>query len=269
MSAGARTGDTEPESGIGSDTGWLGAIRGSVGFLTRLPVAHRDGDWDAFRSRPTVFPLVGAVAGAAAAIPLLAVEYLPAPTVALGYVLAVYAVTGVHHLDGVADLGDALIVHGDRERRREVLKDTTTGVGAVLAVAITIAGLALAGLGLAGLPVLAAVGVAIGTEVGAKLGMAAMACFGAASHDGMGRQFTEAATPGAFVAPAGIVLSAAALVWPRPAAVAICGGVAGIVLPWTWANRRLGGINGDVFGAANEIGRVVGAHAGVIAWTLL
>ena len=270
MTAGARSSEREEgEPEKPSANGWLAAIRGGVGFLTRLPVAHRDGDWDAFRSRPAVFPLVGVVAGAAAAVPLLAVETLPAPTVALGYLLAVYAVTGVHHLDGVADLGDALVVHGDRERRREVLKDTTTGVGAVLAVALAVAGLALAGLGLAGLPVRAAVGVAIGAEVGAKLGMAAMACVGEASHEGMGRQFTEAATPGAFVPPAAIVLSAAALVWPHPTAIAVSGALAGVTVPWYWANRRLGGINGDVFGAANEIGRVAGAHAGVIAWTLL
>jgi adenosylcobinamide-GDP ribazoletransferase len=31
----------------------------------------------------------------------------------------------------------------------------------------------------------------------------------------------------------------------------------------------LGGISGDVLGAANELGRVVGVHAGVVAWTLL
>ncbi|SDR18572.1 adenosylcobinamide-GDP ribazoletransferase [Natronobacterium texcoconense] len=248
---------------------WFRATRGAIGFLTRLPVGHHDGDWEAFRTTPAAFPVVGLVAGSLAAIPLLAVETLAAPTVALGYLLAVYAVMGVHHVDGVADLGDALVVHGDRERRREVLKDTTTGVGAVLAVSVTVAALALGALGLAGLPALAAVGVAIAAEVGTKLGMAAMACLGTASYEGMGRQFTEQSTPRAFVPLAVVVLAAMALAWPHPAAVALPGAVAGIVLPWYWANRHLGGINGDIFGAANEIGRVAGVHAGVIAWTLL
>lgn len=245
------------------------AVRGAVGFLTRLPVAHRDGDWAAFRERPVAFPVVGYVGGALAALPLLAAGHLPAATVALGYLLSVYAVFGIHHLDGVADLGDALVVHGDRERKREVLKDTTTGVGALLAVAVTVAGLGLAGLGLAGLPVLAAVGIAVATEVGTKLGMAAMACFGQASHAGMGRNFTDAAAPGAFLAPAAVAVPAVAFTWPQPAAaVALVGALAGIGLPWYWANRHLGGINGDIFGAANEVGRIAGAHAGVIVWTL-
>ncbi|APW97872.1 adenosylcobinamide-GDP ribazoletransferase [Halobiforma lacisalsi AJ5] len=248
---------------------WTGAIRGAIGFLTRLPVSHRDGDWEAFRTTPAAFPVVGLAAGVLAAVPLLAAGWLAGPTVALGYLLAVYAVTGVHHLDGVADLGDAAVVHGGLERRCEVLKDTTTGVGAALAVALVVVALGLGALGLADLPTTAAVGVAIGAEVGTKLGMAAMACFGAASYEGMGRQFTDGSSPSAFVLPAGVVLAAAALSWPRPGAIAVPAAVAGIALPWYWANRNLGGINGDIFGAANEIGRVAGVHAGVIAWTLL
>ncbi len=50
--------------------------------------------------------------------------------------------------------------------------------------------------------------------------------------------------------------------------IGLCGAIAGVGLPWYWANRNLDGISGDVFGAANEIGRVVGLHVGVIAWTL-
>ncbi|ELZ17665.1 adenosylcobinamide-GDP ribazoletransferase [Natrinema limicola] len=247
---------------------WLGAVRGALGFLTRLPVGFRDGDWEAFRVTPAAFPIAGLISGVLAAVPLLATETLTATTVALGYLLAVYAVVGIHHLDGVADLGDALVVHGGQERRREVLKDTTTGVGALLSVSITVAALALGGLGLAGLPVRAAIAIAVGAEVGTKLGMAALACFGTAVTEGMGKQFTDGATARSFLAPAAIAV--ATVVVPRSplGAVALCGAVAGVGLPWYWANRQLGGINGDIFGAANEIGRIAGIHLGVIAWTL-
>ncbi|MFA9416439.1 adenosylcobinamide-GDP ribazoletransferase [Natrinema sp. HArc-T2] len=247
---------------------WVGAVRGALGFLTRLPIGTRDGDWHAFRATPAAFPIAGLIAGALAAVPLLAGETLAAPTVALGYLLAVYAVMGIHHLDGVADLGDALVVHGDQERRREVLKDTTTGVGALLSVSVTVAALALGGLGLAGLPVRAAIGVAVCAEVGTKLGMAALACFGNAVTEGMGKQFTDGAAAGSFLAPAVIALTVVAIGQSALGAVAFCGAVAGVGLPWYWATRQLGGINGDIFGAANEIGRIAGIHLGVIAWTL-
>ncbi|RQG96624.1 adenosylcobinamide-GDP ribazoletransferase [Natrarchaeobius chitinivorans] len=248
---------------------WLRATRGAVAFLTRLPVASREDHWEAFRSTPGAFPLVGLLTGATAAVPLLASGELSPATVAFGYLVAVYLVTGINHLDGVADVGDAVVVHGDVERRRAVLTDTTTGVGALLAVTVVIVGVALGGYGLAGTSPVVAVGVAVSVEVGAKLGMAAMACFGSAGYDGMGRQFTASSTPNGFVLPGAIVFAVVAFVWPHPAAIALCAAIGGTGLVWYWANRHLGGVSGDVFGAANEIGRVVGLHAGVIAWTLL
>ncbi|MCU4972900.1 adenosylcobinamide-GDP ribazoletransferase [Halobacteria archaeon AArc-m2/3/4] len=245
------------------------ALRSGTAFLTRLPVGTQAGDWEAFVSRPAVFPLVGYLVGGLAALPLLAAGTLPASTVALGYLLAIGFLTGIHHLDGVADLGDAAVVHGDPDRRREVLKDTTTGVGALFAVTVVVAGLALAGLGLAALPVGVAVAVAVAAEVGAKLGMALLACLGTASHEGFGSQVTGALGSSSVVSPVAIALPVGLFSWPYPvAAVALGGALAGACLPWWWARRNLGGVSGDVFGAANEIGRVVGLHVGVIAWTL-
>ncbi len=250
-------------------TGPIAGLRGAIGFLTTLPVPTRDGDLAALARTPAAFPIVGFVVGTLAAIPFLAGAVLPAVTVAVGYLVAVYLVTGIHHLDGVADLGDAVVVHGDAERRREVLTDTTTGVGAQLAVALVVVGLALGAVGLAGIPLAGAVAIVVAAEVGAKLTMALMAGLGQASHAGMGQQFTSAVTPSALVAPTALAIPAAALSWPHPASVvAICGAIAGASLPWRWAERRLEGVSGDIFGAANEIGRLAGIHVGVIAWTL-
>ena len=245
------------------------ALRGGVGFLTRLPVPTHEGDWEAFTRTPAIFPVVGALVGAIAALPLVAIGTVPAPTVALAYLGAIYLLTGVNHLDGVADLGDAAAVHGGPDRRREVMTDTTTGVGALLAVSIVVAGVALGGLALTTLPIAAAVGVAVAAEVGAKLGMATMACVGTAAHDGFGSQFTDADGPSSVVSPLALALPAALLTWPSLAAgAALAGALVGGTVPWLWARRRLGGVSGDVFGAANEVGRVAGLHAGVIAWTL-
>nr|WP_312912562.1 adenosylcobinamide-GDP ribazoletransferase [Natronosalvus caseinilyticus] len=258
------------------------ALRGALAFLTRLPVGSRtenvdgaitdtntDRDWKAFRSSPWTITVVGWIVGGLAAVVFLASPVVPAATIAFGYLLAVYALTGIHHLDGVADLGDALVVHGDAERRRAVMTDTTTGVGALLAVSLVVAGLALGALALAGAPVAVAVGVTVAAEVGAKTGMAAMACFGTAVHEGFGSQLTDAGGPSALLGPAALAIPAVALTWPHPAAAAaLVGALAGTALPWWWARRRLGGVSGDVFGAANEIGRLLGIHLGVIAWTL-
>jgi adenosylcobinamide-GDP ribazoletransferase len=248
----------------------LSALRGAVGFLTRLPVRHDDAAWTAFRESPWAFPLAGYLVGTLLAAPFLLVATpVPATAITVTYLAAVFAVTGINHLDGVADVADAAIVHGDDVRRREVLKDTTVGVGAVAGIVVAVLGLAFGAFGVAALPARVAVGVVVATEVGTKAATAAVACLGTATHEGLGSQFTEGTTPGQLVAVAVVAAPAALLAWPRGApAGALLGAVAGGLVTLAYVRRLLGGVSGDVFGAVNEVGRVVGVHAGVIAWTL-
>ena len=239
-------------------------LRGGLAFLTRLPIESRERDWLRFQEFPAAFPLVGYLVGAFVALPFL---LLPDATAAFTYLLALVAVTGVAHLDGVADLGDAAVVH-DGDGRRDVLKDTTVGVGAVSAVAVIVAGLALGGLALAGLPVWTAVALVVAAEVGAKFGMATVACIGTATHEGLGSQFTRNAEPSLLAGPALVVVPAALLTAPSPAAlVAVLAGPVAAVSLVGWGERHIGGVNGDVFGAVNELARVAALHAGVVTWT--
>lgn len=241
----------------------LNALRGALGFLTRLPVGHGKGEWEAFRRTPAAFPLAGYVVGVLLALALLVPG--PPPTVAFAFLLAIYLLTGVNHADGLADLGDAAVVHGDREERRAVMRDTTTGVGAILALGAVLIGVALAGLALAALPVVAAAGIVIAAEVGAKFGMALLIRLGDPAHEGMGSQFVGQDRR-ALAGPLAATLPVAVLSTPTLAAV--CGAALAAAAVGRWAHRRLGGVSGDVLGAANELGRVLALHAGVIVWTL-
>lgn len=249
----------------------LHALRGALGFLTRLRVGHDERAWTAFRASPWGFPLAGYLVGALLALPVVggARFVLPDGSVALAYVVWVLGLTGINHLDGVADVGDAAVVHGDADDRRAVLKDTTVGVGAVAAVGLALLGLGSGALGVARLPLLPAVAVVVAAEVGAKVGMAAVACLGSAAHEGLGSQFTERGDTGDLVLALGVGLPVAALSWPSPVAAGAFGGavLGGLVALWR-LDALLGGVNGDVFGAVNEVGRVVGLHAGVVVWTL-
>lgn len=237
----------------------VNALMGALGFLTRLPVQRTDEDWDAFRQSPWAFPVVGYAIGIIAAIPF----FLPLPGVAVAasYVLVLYLLTGVNHADGLADLGDAAAVHG-AERRRTVLKDSKLGVGGTLALVVVVVGTAFTVASVADALVYAAVGLVVAAEVGAKLGMALLACYGTAPHEGLGSQFTRT-TPNKALAP---VLASVPVVIFGPPALAVLGGpvVAFVLRRWTMA--WLGGVNGDVFGATNELGRFVGLLLGVMAW---
>jgi len=249
------------------------AVRGGLRFLTRLPVGGGEDSWEAFRRTPVSIPLVGYVVGGLAALPL--VLPIPVPTAVALYLVTLVLLTGVTHTDGLADLGDAAAVHGgvDRERRRDVLKDSQTGVGGVLAVSLALVTLGLGALGLAGTLPRVAFALALAAEVGAKAGMALLVCTRSAAHEGLGSALTEAGTPGDLVAVGGSLLPVFAVASVAGAGYAAALGalVAPLVAAWfvgRWADGALGGINGDVLGAANELGRVAGVHAGVIVWTL-
>ncbi|PSQ52255.1 adenosylcobinamide-GDP ribazoletransferase [Halobacteriales archaeon SW_8_65_20] len=243
----------------------MGALRGAVGFLTRLPVASDGDDWSEFTGSPWAFPLVGWLVGGLAALALL----LPAAVVPFAYLLALVLLTGVNHFDGLADLGDAMVVHGDRERRRAVLKDSEVGVGAVLALGVALVGIGVAGAGLARLSLGTAVVVVVASEVGAKLAMATVVCTGRASHEGFASAFTERCSPetlpGAVVAGLPVVALGVVDGVTVPVVVGALG--APLAVAWwlrRWARRRLGGVNGDVFGAVNELGRLAGLYVGLL-----
>ena len=243
------------------------ALRGAVGFLTRVPVGGDEDAWDAFRRAPASIPAAGYAIGAALALTIVVPG--PEPTVAIAFLAAVYLLTGINHVDGLADVGDAIATHGDGAAKRSAMKDTDTGVGALVAVALAVAGLALAGLALAALPPGIAMGIVVAGEVGVKLAVALLVCVGSTAHEGLGSQLVGESTASDALGPTAVALPAALLTWPTPAALAALAGAAlAAWLAYRWANAALGGVSGDVLGAANELGRVVALHTGVIAWTL-
>ena len=273
----------------------VAALRGALGFLSRVPVGHADEDWEAFRRTPAALPTVAYLLGALLVLPVAAATLLPVrvPSLTVGVAFAAwpFLVTGITHLDGVADLGDAAVVHGDADRRREVMKDSALGVGGTVALALVVVGLVTAATVIADvarLSVVDAVVIVVAAEVGAKAATATLVCVGDAAHEGLGSALTEASDPRALVGVALATAPVLLLGWPavRPDAVvpiavppATVGSVALVAvvltaaavaaaLVFAWARSRLGGVSGDVLGATNELARVVGLHAGVIAWTL-
>lgn len=248
----------------------LAAIRGAVAFLTRLPVGGGEHEWNAFRESPYTVPLVGyLIGGLAGAAFLLPVQ--PTTIVAV-YLTVLYGLSGITHADGLADVGDAIGVHGDRERRREVLKDSATGVGGMLLLGVTLVVVTLGALGFAGSSSMVAFRLAVAAEVGAKLGMVLVICYGRPAHEGLGSQLVGRLDRSAY-GPAVLVAAPAVLAAPNGTTAALLGAVVAGPLVGaamlTWGHAALGGVNGDVIGATNELARAVGLHLGVSVWILL
>jgi adenosylcobinamide-GDP ribazoletransferase len=230
-----------------------------LAFFTAIPV--RAASLEETAQRTYLLPLVGLFTGVPGATFLLLGYVAPpgvAATLALGTVLLM---AGLHHTDGVLDVGDALMVRGTPERRRAVLRDTRVGVGGIGALFLVYAPALAALVALAGAsPIRAAVALLAG-EVSARSAMLLTLAFGKPAEQGSssvpfvraikGRR-RVAGTALALFVPLPLLLPVGGL---APLAVLTVPLTVLVVLPM--ARRNFGGIGGDVVGAAGEATRTV------------
>ncbi len=259
-----------PSARAGGRRSLLGDPRALVGFFSRLPVgssASLEGVVAAFPLVPLVGWTTGLLAGAVA---LALGSTLPAaPLAALVLALAV-GLTGFNQTDGLLDLGDGLMVHGDTEKRLRVMHDHSAGVGAVSAVLFTylLGFAALAGIaaqtgafpdaGFLGLGSRALAAAVVLAEVSARLPYLLLAWLGRSSHGGLGSQFLEGF--GARHALVGLAAAAPVVLagwWLGWLPVVLAAAAAFLVAVWLLrtATRLLGGVGGDVLGASQELAR--------------
>lgn len=236
-------------------------LRLAFGFFSVLPLG-KTAPLQEVAAAATMLPLVGVVLGGLEGAAGWGALKLFGPLVAAAVVLALaLLLSGMHHADGLADVGDAIMVHGDASRRIAVLKDRTLGVGASGALIITYL-LSWSALGqLASLRGgLMLVFFMMASEVCARLGLIFTAAANQPSHPGSGSEFVKALKGGkAAAAIAAAVLLLALLVWPIGAAVAAAAVAAAFLtaLLLTVISRKLfGGVGGDVLGASVELTRM-------------
>jgi adenosylcobinamide-GDP ribazoletransferase len=227
-------------------------------FLTRLPlpgaVPYREG---ALAASVPLFPLVGALVGAAGALAYALASWLGLPPT-IAAVLAVTTqmlATGGLHEDGLADLADGLGGGRTRAGRLAIMRDPRLGsfgaLALVLATLTRVAALA----ALAGPWIVAATLIAAGAVSRATL-PALMTALPAARADGLaaaaGRPHPlRAAAAGAI----GVLL--AGLLLPAPAAaLALVLALGALLVVARLAQRQLGGQTGDVLGAAQQLAEI-------------
>jgi adenosylcobinamide-GDP ribazoletransferase len=235
-------------------------LKALLSYFTVLPVRRASLQEAARKVR--LLPLVGLVTGLPGAVLLLTAHLVPpgvAATLALG---AVLLAAGLHHADGVLDVGDALMAHGGPGRRREVLRDTRVGIGGLgslfLVYAPTVAALAAL---CATSPGRAALALFAG-EVSARSAMLLVLVFGEPADLRSSTLPFVRALSGPHRTPAVIV----ALLAPLPFLLAMSALLAPLVvlaLPLVGLGAlrisaaKFGGIGGDVVGATGEVCRAV------------
>ena len=201
------------------------------------------------------YPLVGLLLGLGlAGLDLLLRGRVPAAPLAVLLLIALEGMTGLLHLDGLADSADGLLGLHSRERRLEIMRDSRLGAFGAAALVFY---LLLMYACLSTLSGPARSSALIGAPVAGRGAMTLLsALFAYARPSGLGLGFQRAAqgAPGviaavSFVAILLLVAGPAGLI---PAAAGLLAACAVGLL----ARARLGGLTGDVFGAGCELAQV-------------
>jgi adenosylcobinamide-GDP ribazoletransferase len=225
-------------------------LAAAVAFLTRVPV----GRWieldaaDVARGG-ALFPLVGAGIGAVVGATAQSTESsLTAPLAALLGVAAGAVLTGVLHLDALADTADALAAR-TRERALEIMRDHAVGAYGTVALVLDLGLKAAALAALVGSHDALRAAVCATAAARAVPVLLSVALPYARPAPGVGRALGGTgwarAAVAAVLAIVLCVLLHAALLLAVVAGIALACGVA--------AHRWLGGVTGDVLGAAAEL----------------
>ena len=237
----------------------LRAAAAAVSFLTRVPLGRLDLAGDDVACGALLFPAVGAGIGTLVALTAEGLAGILTPFLAAAVALALEALlTGAIHLDALADAADGLGARS-REHALEVMRDPAVGSFGALALLLDallkLGAMATLVEGGALLPVLAA--FALGRAAPLALGLALPY---ARAGSGSGRALTRGP---AWSRAGGVVLAGAIAAAALGQDALIVGGAAAGVMIFigVGAHRRLGGVTGDVLGAATELVTTAGLLA--------
>jgi adenosylcobinamide-GDP ribazoletransferase len=114
------------------------AVKSLLSFFTIIPVGScsLDDAAEYFYLSPIIVGLTTGILPGVLAIILSQYFRIPIPAV-LSFTFYMF-ITGFHHVDGLMDFADALMVRGSMERRREVLYDKYTGSAAIASVVLNL-----------------------------------------------------------------------------------------------------------------------------------
>ena len=162
-------------------------------------------------------------------------------------------ITGYNHLDGVMDMADGVMVHGEPEKKIRVMKDSSVGAGGV-ATLFLVASLTIAGIYNI-LDYHFIFGIII-CEMLAKLSLLTTALISNPLKPGIGSYFMDETNPFNYLISAVICTIIAYILGGFVGVIGVVGAIfAGIIIA-VIAKRNFVLANGDVLGMSNEVGRL-------------
>ncbi len=250
-----------------------------IQFMTRYPIPLTiDFTAERFVQGMKWMPLVGLLAALPATAGFVLVDALLGRELgAIVAVIALIAITGGLHMDGIGDTADGLFSYRSRERMLEIMRDSTLGTNGVIAVVLTIL---LKYLLLHNIPASGAALAVLATPVLGRMALVWHSAVGryAREERGIGDYVNQTGMTQA-VAASGVSLAIVAgmlFFWGLPpglvALVTVVLHVPALVLAVLFAvylKPRLGGITGDTIGATVELAEIATFLVFLLVWKYL
>jgi adenosylcobinamide-GDP ribazoletransferase len=230
---------------------------GILSFLTIIPMPKAYSfNLNTIARNMHFFPVCGGIIGIIVGfIAFFSSMFLPQYITSLIVLVTFVIVTGVHHIDALADFADGLMVKGDRESKRKAMSDPIVGSAGATALIINFIGLFIALLSFdSSLKLLYAIVV---SEIIAKYVMVMQASVGDSAWSGFSSAFTIEMKKRSKITISTIftivlVLSIEGVLGLLTLGIVI---IIGFII-YIISYRNFGGVSGDVFGASNEIARL-------------
>ena len=227
---------------------------GSVfSFLTIIPV--KNSDLETVAKHMYIFPIVGIVIGLLIGSFAFGLSsFLDPLIVSLIVVSSLAILTGIHHIDGLADFADGIMAKGTKDKKLQAMKDISTGSAGIFSIVIYVVGMILALSLMSGYELFQAI---LLSEIISKFSMVLLAGLGRSAAVGSNSPFVQIMKD-----KKRISLASTFSIIP----LVLIGGTIGLVIFGTAisftliilaiSTRSFGGITGDVLGATNEITRL-------------
>lgn len=233
------------------------SIASVLSFLTIIPMPRAyNFDLVTISKSMYFFPVCGVIIGIIVGfVALLSFTVLPHYIASLLILVTLVIVTGVHHIDGLADFADGLMTKGDKESKRKAMSDPFVGASGTTALIINFIGLFVALINFeSGLKLFYSI---IVSEVIAKYVMVFQASVGHSAWSGFSSSFTIEMKKGykiilSILITISIVYFIEGILGLLTLGIVIIIGLFILFVSY----KKFGGVTGDVFGATNEISRL-------------
>jgi len=231
----------------------LKEISSVFSFLTIIP--SNNTNLETVARYMHVFPIIGIAIGLLIGSIGFGLSFFLEPLiVALLVVASIAIITGIHHTDGLADFADGLMTRGTKEKKRNAMKDLSTGSAGIVSVVLSIVGVIIALSLTTGYELFQAI---LLSEILAKFSMVLMASIGKSAAAGSNSPFMQIMKDKKRLAVAGVITNIPLVVIGGTTGLILFGASIGVTLFLIGlSTRSFGGITGDVLGAANELTRL-------------